>query len=78
MPPVEAASGSTWDNRFRLIVHSALPTGAMIGKLGPDAAKFRGDSELPSAILRTLPALRIGKVLAAVPHLSYVSGKMTS
>ena len=32
---------------------------------------FRGCSDLPSAILRTLPALRVGEVLASVPHLGY-------
>ena len=75
MPPVKASFDSAWDNRFRLIAHRTLPTGTMIGKLGPDAAGFRGDSDLPSAVLRTLPALRVGKVLAAVPHLGYVSDK---
>ena len=73
MPPVGALSGITWDHRFRLLARRALPAGAMIGKLGPDAPRFRSGSDLPSAVLRTLPALRVGKVLAAVPHLGYVS-----
>jgi tRNA(Ile)-lysidine synthase len=77
MPPVAASSGITWDRRFRLLDGQVLPAGAMIGKLGPDAAQFRGDTDLPSAILRTMPALRVGKVLAAVPHLGYVSNNMS-
>ncbi len=43
----------------------------MIGKLGADAARFRGIADLPSAILRTLPAVRLGNSVLAVPHLGY-------
>ncbi|WP_158929805.1 tRNA lysidine(34) synthetase TilS [Acidisphaera sp. S103] len=75
MPPVAASGDITWDHRFRLRAHRTFPSGATIGKLGPDAAGFRDGSDLPSAVLRTLPALRIGKVLAAVPHLGYASDK---
>ena len=46
---------------------------ATIGKLGADAARFRGLSTLPSVVLRTLPAIRCGNLLAAVPHLRYAS-----
>jgi tRNA(Ile)-lysidine synthase len=73
MAPIGARPDMIWDNRFRLLGRRALPGGAMIGKLGADAARFRSSSDLPSAVLRTLPALRFGKVLAAVPHLEYVS-----
>jgi tRNA(Ile)-lysidine synthase len=88
MEPVAASPDTMWDHRFRVLGNTGIPSGAfpgatfhgaaclggaMIGKLGPDAARFRDDSDLPSAVLRTLPALRIGKVLAAVPHLRYVS-----
>jgi hypothetical protein len=45
----------------------------MIAALGPDAARFRRLSSLPSAVLRTLPALRRGNSLVAVPHLDYPS-----
>jgi len=71
MEPVEARPDTIWDNRFRIIGHKALPSGAMIGKLGSDAARFRRASDLPSVVLRTLPAVRFGKCLAVVPHLSY-------
>ena len=68
--PVQALPDAIWDNRFRLASHS-LPKGAMIGKLGADAARFRGIADLPSAVLRTLPAVRLGNSVLAVPHLGY-------
>ena len=70
--PVEALANTVWDNRFRLIADQMPPAEGFIGALGRDAAGFRGMSDLPAAILRTLPAVRVGKVLAAVPHLGYV------
>jgi tRNA(Ile)-lysidine synthase len=71
---VPASHGLVWDGRFRVVARRGVPTGASIGKLGADATRFRGCSVLPSAILRTLPAIRIGEVLASVPHLGYDSG----
>jgi tRNA(Ile)-lysidine synthase len=73
MEPVEALPETIWDNRFRLLGLGTSPDGGTIGKLGSDAARFRTGSDLPSAVLRTLPARRVGKVLAAVPHLGYAS-----
>lgn len=69
--PVEALPGTIWDNRFRLAGCSGLPRGAMVGKLGADAARFRKISDLPSAVLRTIPTIRVGNSVAAVPHLGY-------
>nr|WP_294554483.1 tRNA lysidine(34) synthetase TilS [uncultured Rhodopila sp.] len=69
--PVPAAPGAVWDNRFRLAIRRGSLDGATIGKLGDDAARFRSLTELPSAVLRTLPAIRFGKFVAAVPHLGY-------
>lgn len=69
---VEACPDAVWDGRFRLLADRRLPAGAFIGKLGPDAARFRRQSSLPSAILRTLPAIRFDKTLVVVPHLGYV------
>jgi tRNA(Ile)-lysidine synthase len=69
--PIPATPGAVWDNRFRLIIERGSPDGATIGKLGDDAARFRRLSDLPSVILRTLPAIRFGKVVASVPHLGY-------
>ena len=75
MQPLDALPGGLWDNRFRLFSKTALASGAMIGKLGDDAARFRRVSDLPSVVLRTLPAIRLGKVLGAVPHLGYAVGE---
>jgi len=69
-PPVPAGRGVVWDGRFRLTT-GKTPDGATIAALGPDAARFRRISSLPSAVLRTLPALRRGNLLVAVPHLDY-------
>jgi tRNA(Ile)-lysidine synthase len=68
---VPACHGAIWDGRFRQIARGVVPSGTSIGKLGADAARFRGCSDLPSTVLRTMPALRLGEVLASVPHLRY-------
>ena len=79
MGPVDARRGTVWDNRFRLNGRHELRPHATIGKLGADAAPFRAKSALPSVVLRTLPAVRFGEFLAAVPHLNYAaSGDDTS
>jgi len=70
-PPVPAKPGAVWDNRFRLPVQAVPGQGTTLGPLGDDAARFRRQSLLPDAILRTLPAVRRGNVLVSVPHLSY-------
>jgi tRNA(Ile)-lysidine synthase len=59
-----------WDNRFRCSLPAPQP-GLLIGRLGDDASAFRKSSPLPSAVLRTLPALRSGTTLLAVPHLRH-------
>jgi tRNA(Ile)-lysidine synthase len=69
--PVAASPHAVWDNRFRLMTRRGPLDGATIGKLGDDAARFRNLTNLPSAVLRTLPAVRLGKVVAAVPHIGY-------
>ena len=71
--PAVASANGFWDNRFRVIAPDGVPAGAMIGNLGPDASRFRACSDLPSAVLRTLPAIRFDKILAAVPHLGYAA-----
>jgi tRNA(Ile)-lysidine synthase len=71
--PVPAEPETIWDGRFRLV--STPVAGAEIGKLGDDSARVRQYSSLPAAVLRTLPAVRRGKKLAAVPHLHYVPEK---
>jgi tRNA(Ile)-lysidine synthase len=68
---VAAGPSVFWDNRFRLTIRCGFRGDVTIGKLGDDAARFRTLSDLPSVVLRTLPAVRFGKVVAAVPHLEY-------
>ncbi len=69
-PPVPARAGTIWDGRFRLLA-AALPPDLTVGALGPAAAQLRRHSNLPAAILRTLPALWRAGTLVAVPALSY-------
>ena len=68
-PAERAEAGVEWDGRFRLV--SRPPGNSVIGPLGDDSAALRRWSSLPAALLRTLPAIRYGGVLFAVPHLSY-------
>lgn len=70
--PVAAVDGAVWDGRFEL--RGAVP-GATLGALGGDAARFRRRLGLASAVLRTLPALRIGGNLFMVPHLGFPDGE---
>ena len=70
-PPLEARNGVVWDNRFRLV--GAVP-GASIGALGADAARYRRASMLPATVLRSLPAIRQGDTVIAVPHLHANAG----
>jgi tRNA(Ile)-lysidine synthase len=70
---VPAVPGAVWDRRFRLAQHATPPAGSTLGPLGADAARFRRWSQLPAAALRTVPALRCGGTLIAVPHLGYPS-----
>jgi tRNA(Ile)-lysidine synthase len=73
-PPVPAREGVVWDRRFRLELADALPQGAMIGALGAECSHLRSVSALPAAVLWTLPALRAGAELLAVPHLGHFKG----
>ena len=57
-PPVPARAGAVWDGRFRLGDAALVPQGATMGALDGDAALLRRFSPLPSAVLRTLPAVR--------------------
>jgi tRNA(Ile)-lysidine synthase len=70
-PPVAAVPGAVWDGRFRLTTEARLPSGATLGALGADAARLRKASDLPAAVLQTLPAIRFEGTLLAVPHLLY-------
>jgi tRNA(Ile)-lysidine synthase len=65
-PPIPAAAGAVWDARFALA--ETIP-GAWLGPLGPQAAGLRKTSDLPAAVLWTMPAIRSDSRLLAVPHL---------
>ncbi len=69
--PVTASPGTVWDSRFRLASTARPADDSRIGALGPDAARLRRLSPLPSAVLQTLPAVRRRNLLVAVPHLAY-------
>jgi len=66
---VPATPGAIWDRRFRLL--DEVSPGASLGPLGADGTRFRTRAGLPAAIIRTLPAIRCGIGLVAVPHLGY-------
>ncbi len=82
-PPAPAAEG--WDGRFHLLTSAPpgmltpappgtlvpAPPGTTLGALGDDAARLRRLSPLPSFLLRTLPTLRNGGAIVAVPHLDH-------
>lgn len=72
---VPALPGAVWDGRFRLAAATALPPASTLGAVGDDAPLLRRVSKLPSAILRTLPAIRLEGSLLAVPHLAYPDRK---
>ena len=72
--PVAAVPGTRWDGRFRLESDVALPAGAEIAALGNDAILFRRRYGHGSAVLRTLPALRMAGEIRCVPHLDYFNG----
>lgn len=70
-----AVPGAVWDRQFRLAQHATPPPGSTLGALGGDAGRLRHWSNLPAAVLCTLPALRRGGDLVAVPHLGYPSSE---
>ena len=71
MPHRCRRDGATWDGRFRLRSARDNLDGATFGALGDAAAELRRYSRLPATVLRSMPALWRGNVVAAVPHLRY-------
>ncbi len=69
-PDVAAASGAVWDCRFVMSAVETLPPGLRVSAVGAASASLRGLTDLPSVVLRTLPALWYGGTLIAVPHLA--------
>ncbi len=74
-PSVPARPGAMWDRRFRVDPGATPPDGATLGPLAQDAARLRHHSDLPAAVLVTLPAIRVHSALAAVPHIGYPDEK---
>ena len=54
--------------RLSFAQDAALPQGAMFGALGANAARLTGTG-LPAALRHTLPALRVGEAVFAVPRM---------
>lgn len=69
--PVPAIPGAMWDGRFRIDRVPHVAPELTLGALGDAAPRLRTYSNLPAAVLRTLPALRRHGALAAVPHIGY-------
>jgi tRNA(Ile)-lysidine synthase len=69
-PPC-AAVGGNWDGRFRLEWDGFPPADAEIGALADDAGRLRGRSDLPAAVLQTMPAVRSRGKLVVAPHIGY-------
>lgn len=55
-PPIPARLGALWDGRFQL--NAAPSPGQSFGALGGDTKNYKDFNNLPSIILRSLPALR--------------------
>lgn len=55
-PPIPARRGALWDHRFTL--EATPPPGQSLGALGDEAKNHKKYNNLPSVVLRTMPALR--------------------
>ena len=67
------AGAAVWDGRFRL--YGQVEPGTTIGALGR-VPGIRAFSDLPSLVLRTVPALRHGDEIIAIPHLCFPNVKV--
>lgn len=73
-----ARPGAMWDGRFRLVAPTGLDFEATVGPAGTAAARLRRFTALPASVLRTLPAIRIKGILAAVPPILYTDDERCS
>lgn len=69
--PVPALPNAIWDGRFRLRADGKAYAGAVVGALGEAASRLRWASPLPFVVLQSLPAVRFGSRILAVPHLNF-------
>jgi tRNA(Ile)-lysidine synthase len=67
--PVTTHAGATWDRRFCIEDTAQFEAGTRLGALGADAAAMRRLTDLPAAVLRTMPALRRGGKILSVPFI---------
>jgi tRNA(Ile)-lysidine synthase len=73
-PPVPAPPGArvSWDGRFVLDMPAQAPAGLSLGALGQERGPWsEALLAIPAPARPSLPALRDGKGVAAVPHLAY-------
>ena len=68
-PDVAVVDDAVWDGRFVISAPGALPPGIRVSAVGDAAVRLRRQTDLPSCVLRTLPALWSGDTLCAVPNL---------
>jgi tRNA(Ile)-lysidine synthase len=71
-PPVPALPGATvyWDGMFSLYLPETAPEGLVLGALG--AASLATPRSFPAAAKASLPAVREGASVVAVPALGYI------
>jgi tRNA(Ile)-lysidine synthase len=80
-PPVPAPPGAVvaWDGRFVLSLPPEAPPGLTLGALGRERGPWSaGLPAIPSPARESLPALRDGRGVAAVPQLGYGRGSMAA
>ncbi len=68
-PDAAVVDGALWDGRFVVSTTEPVPAGLRIAAVGARAAGLRKLTDLPDAVMRTLPAIWRGDALCAVPHL---------
>lgn len=67
-PPVPAGAGAWWDGRFRVL--RVVEPGLTVGALGADTPRWRDHSQLPFAVLQTVPVLRRDGMVLGSPLLA--------
>lgn len=75
---LDAATAGLWDGRFRIVVSGKAAKSTTLGPLTSEgwqelaaASPALRRSPIPGAVRPSLPALRVGNEIAAVPHLGW-------
>jgi len=66
-PPVTVNSGSTWDRRYRIVEDGQE---GICGAVGADTSLFRDVSNMPAAILKVLPCIRMPNASHVKPRVA--------